>query len=242
MIKLTTPTSGGFAPEALVALYSSDERERFLGTAERRSPHYFPFILFLAETGCRDSEAINLCWADVDLDAADARVHRQKTGARPDNVKLSERLRDVLRRVKPDLHPPDMPAGTTEQGYAIRHENFRRRIWNPLVRETFGPDRRVTPHTLRHTWASLHLARGTPIEWVRVAGGWTSAKMLLDVYGTTCRATCDVSRILGRHPTAPDRTKLSDRAELGSLRRRKSLTPNGITWLPGTDLNRRPSG
>jgi integrase len=36
---------------------------------------------------------------------------------------------------------------------------------------------------LRHTWASLHLARGTPIEWVRVMGGWSSAKMLLDVYG-----------------------------------------------------------
>ncbi len=161
----------------------SDERERFLEVAERRAPHYFPFILFLAETGCRYSEAINLCWADVDLEAGSARVYRQKTGGRPDDVELSQRLRDVLRLVKPDLHPEDMPAFTTEQGYAIRHENFRRRIWNPLVRGTFDPPRRVTPHSLRHTWASLHLARGTPIEWVRAMGGWSSAKMLLDVYG-----------------------------------------------------------
>ncbi len=40
----------------------------------------------------------------------------------------------------------------------------------------------MTPHSLRHTWATLHLARGTPIEWVRQMGGWSSAKMLLDVY------------------------------------------------------------
>ncbi len=71
----------------------------------------------------------------------------------------------------------------TPKGYPIRHENFRRRVWNPIVREVFDSDRRVTPHTLRHSWASLHLARGTPIEWVRAMGGWSSAKMLLDVYG-----------------------------------------------------------
>ncbi len=41
----------------------------------------------------------------------------------------------------------------------------------------------MTPHSLRHTWDSLHLARNTPIEWVRAMGGWSSAKMLLDVYG-----------------------------------------------------------
>ena len=158
------------------------EREQFLETTARMAPHYFPFVLFLAETGCRYSEAINLRWADVDLEAGVARVHRQKTGGRPDDVELSQRLRGVLGSVKPDLHPPDMPAFTTEKGYAIRHENFRRRIWNPIVRETFGQDRCVTPHSLR-PWASLHLARGTPIEWVRVMGEWSSAKMLLDVYG-----------------------------------------------------------
>ncbi len=27
------------------------------------------------------------------------------------------------------------------------------------------------------------MARETPIEWARKMGGWTSAKMLLDVYG-----------------------------------------------------------
>ncbi len=34
-----------------------------------------------------------------------------------------------------------------------------------------------------NTFASLHLARGTNLLWVQQAGGWESAKMLLDVYG-----------------------------------------------------------
>lgn len=161
----------------------SDEREEFLETAERQAPHYFPFILFFAETGCRYSEAVNLRWSDVDLDGGIARLYRQKTGGKPDDVELSKRLSGVLRRIKPDIHPPEALAFTTEGGHRIRHENFRRRIWNPIVSERFGSDRRVTPHSLRHTWATLHLARGTPIEWVREMGGWTSAKMLLDVYG-----------------------------------------------------------
>ena len=41
----------------------------------------------------------------------------------------------------------------------------------------------MTPHSLRHTFASLHMARGTNLKWLQEMGGWSSAKMLLDVYG-----------------------------------------------------------
>jgi len=51
-----------------------------------------------------------------------------------------------------------------------------------VVKDVFESKRRVTPHTLRHTWASLHLSRGTPLEWIRRMGGWASSQMLLDVY------------------------------------------------------------
>ena len=60
---------------------------------------------------------------------------------------------------------------------------FRSRVFSKLVKQVLGPGRRYSPHCLRHTWASLHLARGTPIKWVQVQGGWTTAKVLLDTYG-----------------------------------------------------------
>jgi len=51
------------------------------------------------------------------------------------------------------------------------------------MERAFDGSKKLTPHALRHTWASLHLAAGTPVHWVQKQGGWASAKMLLDVYG-----------------------------------------------------------
>ena len=68
----------------------------------------------------------------------------------------------------------------------------------------------MTPHTLRHTWASLHLARGTPLEWVRRMGGWASTQMLLDTYAHFLpREMRGFSNALG----ASDRTRPNQTAE-----------------------------
>ncbi len=160
----------------------SEERECLLRTAERVAPAYLPFVLFLAETGCRVGEAIALRWSDVDLEAGVATVYREKTGTRGD-VALSQRLRCVLRDALPNIAPPDQPAFTTPAGTPILYYNFRRRTWAPIVREAFGPSRRFTIHGLRHTWTTLHLSAGTPIKWIQAQGGWSSAKLLLDTYG-----------------------------------------------------------
>ena len=61
--------------------------------------------------------------------------------------------------------------------------NFRERTFRKLVERVLGKARRFTPHGLRHTFASLHLARGTNLKWVQARGGWASAKVLLDTYG-----------------------------------------------------------
>ena len=155
------------------------ERESFLRVVRETEPHFYPFILFMAETGCRIGEAIDLRWEDVDVAAGEARLYRAKTRT-TDDVELSPRL---CRELKMLIRPDGSRAFTTPGGHEIGHENFRRRIWAPLVERTFNSRRKITPHSLRHTWASLHLAAGTPVHWVQKQGGWASAKMLLDVYG-----------------------------------------------------------
>ena len=45
-----------------------------------------------------------------------------------------------------------------------------------------GRSRRFTPHGLRHTFASIHLSRGTNLLWVQRQGGWTSPAVLLSTY------------------------------------------------------------
>jgi integrase len=116
------------------------------------------------------------------LERREARIQRHKTGD-ADYIEMSDRVTANLRAAAPDICPSNSLVFTTPGGSPIRYENFLRRAWDPVALGVFGKSRRVTPHCLRHTWASLHLAKGTPIEWVRRMGGWASAKMLLDVYG-----------------------------------------------------------
>ncbi len=184
--KATRPKTRASAKRAAALaanVLDSREREHLLNVARRKSPDYYPFILFLAETGTRISEAIALSWADIDLDSRTATVRRKKTGGTPDELPLSCRLCEVLRKALPDIAPADSPGFHTPGGAPIHYFNFRNRVWVPIVKDAFGEGRRFTVHGLRHTWATLHLAAGTPIKWIQARGGWSSAKLLLDTYG-----------------------------------------------------------
>ncbi len=98
------------------------------------------------------------------MDSGTATVYRQKTGGTLDLVPLSSRLREELGRTLPDIAPSDAPAFRTPSRAPIHYFNFRNRVWGPIVKQAFGKGRRFTAHGLRHTWATLHLAAGTPIK------------------------------------------------------------------------------
>jgi len=87
-------------------------------------------------------------------------------------------------------------------GGFIDPSNFRSRVWDRLVRKALGKTRDVTPHTLRHTFASLHLAAGTNIKWIQRQGGWATAQMVLDRYGHFIPDTTEryADRIAGTIP------------------------------------------
>src|SRR5262245_53720182 len=171
---------------------SSQELDSLLGTAMDELREAFPFILFLSDTGVRLGEATALRWLDVDLEAGTARISRSFSGGRylsPTKtgrervVELSTRLRDMLRGERPAIFRAETLVFPNEAGGFLDPHNFRERVFRRLVESVLGKERRFTPHGLRHTFASLHLARGTNLKWVQAQGGWTSAKMLLDTYG-----------------------------------------------------------
>ncbi len=173
---------------------AADELAGVLEIAEVSYQRHFPFVLFLADTGTRFGEAAALRWSDVDLAAGTARIARSfssgvklgptKTG-RTRVVELSQRLCGVLAQVEPNIFPIPEEALVfpSESGTFLQGTNFRSRVFSKIIVKALGKGRHYTPHCLRHTWASLHLARGTPIKWVQQQGGWTTAKVLLDTYG-----------------------------------------------------------
>jgi integrase len=173
---------------------AANDLERVLEIAEVSYPRHFPFVLFLADTGARFGEAAALRWSDVDLAAGTARIARSfssgvklgptKTG-RTRAVELSQRLCVALAQVQPNIFPipEESLVFPSESETFLQGTNFRSRVFSKIIVKALGKGRHYTPHCLRHTWASLHLARGTPIKWIQQQGGWTTAKVLLDTYG-----------------------------------------------------------
>jgi len=116
------------------------------GTAQNVWPAAVAAARFLAVTGWRSGEALGLRWAEVDLRRRTARLADTKTGEslRP----LSHTACDVLRELS---RTGDLvfPASRGEG----RMSGFRK-LWNRIAKlGELSAD--VTPHVLRHSFASL---------------------------------------------------------------------------------------
>jgi integrase len=176
---------------------SRDEIRRLLAACQRHAPRWYLFVLTLARTGMRLGEAAALQWRDVDLDRGIAivqrafwrgRVQSPKSGrVRP--VDLSHQLVAALRvaeaaeheRARGASQPPPAWIFAHHDGRPPNTDNFRRRVWRSLFRHTGLPY--AWPHSLRHTYASLLLAQGESLVYVKAQLGHRSIQTTVDVYG-----------------------------------------------------------
>lgn len=78
-------------------------------------------------------------------------------------------------------HGPDELVFASPEGDPLRGGNFRNRIFSPAVKAAKFTEQ-VTPHTLRHTFASLSVAAGCDVKTLQAAMGHATAAMTLDVY------------------------------------------------------------
>ena len=174
-------------------ILSADELRRLLETARLRAQRFYPLILFLADTRCRLGEALALRWSDLDVEARTARITRSfssgerlgptKAG-RGRVVELSSRLCRTLAEHMPNVFPvPEEKLAFRNTSGGFLFDKYFRKVFSRVVTEAIGDCRHHTPHDLRHTWASLHMARGTPMKWIQEQGGWTTPKLLLETYG-----------------------------------------------------------
>ena len=151
----------------------------------------------LVFSGLRLGELLALRWRDVDLADGWLYVGHSKTDAGVRRIKIRPALRDVLLELKANPGTsigPDALVFGTVTGKQQSPSNVRRMMRNVVDRANErlqeageAPLPRLSPHSLRRTFASVMFALGESIPVVMADGGWADSKTPLNVYAHAMR-------------------------------------------------------
>jgi integrase/recombinase XerD len=159
-------------PPKLPAVLAAEEVERLLAALER--PKYRVFFTTVYAAGLRVLEAARL--RTDDIDAARGVIHiREAKGKKERYVMLSPRLLRILRAYW-SLERPT-PPWLFESSRGGRHINPQTaRSALKLAAAKAGLGKKVTPHVLRHSFATHLLDNGTELRVIQVLLGHNTIK------------------------------------------------------------------
>ncbi|MGP5247752.1 tyrosine-type recombinase/integrase [Corynebacterium flavescens] len=153
---------------------------------------YGDFVRFLAYTGLRWGEFAGLQVQDVDLKRHRLHVRHTITelngklvyGAPKHDkqrlVPLIDQAETILKTKIEEKAPGDL-VFTTAGGTPLRGRNARRDWFDNAAKAAGYPD--LTPHDMRHSFASVAIASGASIKALQLALGHHSAAFTIDRYG-----------------------------------------------------------
>jgi integrase len=187
----------------------------------------------LTFAGLRIGELVDLRWRDVDLAAGRITVRESKTDAGARTIDLLPILRDELATLKAGVMPSSSErVFPTQAGGALNQSNVRNRTLALSVEranehlEAAGAvplPEGLSPHKLRHTFASLLVALGTDAGAVMDQLGHEDAGFTLRVYRHGMRRDEDsrtqLAQLVGVEGTAKRQRKGSSSVRGGRARR-----------------------
>lgn len=157
-------------PRALPNVLSQDEITRLIDGTRNRM--HRTILMLLYSTGARRTEAARVKVSDIDSQRMIIHIRRGK-GMRDRDVtltpKLLEELRGYWRWKKPQVYlfPSKLRSGELEQPISDKT------VWN-LCKEAAkraGIEKRFSPHTLRHSFATHLLEAGTDLRTIQLLMG-----------------------------------------------------------------------
>ena len=155
-----------------------------------RNPKHRAILMLLYSAGLRVSEVVRLRPGDLDIDRGLVRVRRGK-GGKDRYTLLAARALDAV-----DRYQRAFPSGTWlfPGARPDRHLTTRsvQRVVGRIATEA-GIRKRVTPHTLRHSFATHLLEGGTNLRVIQELLGHTSAKTT-QIYTQVTRSTLEAVR------------------------------------------------
>jgi integrase len=199
----------------------SEGRLRYLELAEEAdlraalAEPYRTLVLVGIHAGLRvKSEALTLTWRDIDLarglltvQAAFAKTGRRRV------IRINSALRGPLAALQEATQGrPEDPVFRRRDGKALR--TLRSVFARACVRANLTD---VTPHALRHTFASRLAMAGVPLRAIQELGGWRSLRMVERYAHLSPEYQADAVERLANFPTrfpTPARGRLKDAAQV----------------------------
>jgi integrase len=163
----------------------------------KRHVHRRVMLATLTFAGLRIGELVDLRWRHVDLAGGRLTVGRAKTPAGWRKVKVRGALRDELVTLKAGMGEtkPNAYVFPTGEGKRFGTENVRNRVLAGAVKRANAtlseqgeaPLPKLTPHSLRRTFASLLYALGETPPEVMAEMGHTDPALALSLYAKVMR-------------------------------------------------------
>ncbi len=179
-----------------IVVFSKDEVGLILQTCQKLRPDYYPLFLTAFRTGMRLGEILALKWENVNWNRSyiviqesfrNGKLTSTKTG-KARNVEMSNQLYSTLRELYRKRKEEALKAGTNEVEPIIFHtkgdytsQNSARNVWKRLLTKSELDYRKL--HCIRHTFASLLIADGHSLTYIKDAMGHSSIQITVDVYG-----------------------------------------------------------
>ena len=180
------------APRSPVVL-SATEVERLLRAL--REPKYRVFFTLIYATGLRLCEASQLETRDLDAERGVIRVRHGK-GSRERLVTLGPRLLGILRAYWRFVRPASPWLFASSRGTHVNPEVARNALKRAAAEA--GLAKAVTPHVLRHCFATHSLEAGTDLRVIQVLLGHRSIR-------TTARYAHVSADVVSKTPSPLDR-------------------------------------
>lgn len=221
------------------------EPEQALTLLDGASSPMRPVVATLLGAGLRIGEAVALDWSDVNLATGTLRVGRAKTDAGVREVDLPGGLVDELAewRMRSPASADTDPVFVSGHAGRVRRQssaNVARRLKTAIkhANRKLGKlgiepiSERVTPHSLRRTYASLRAAAGDDPVYIAEQLGHTDPRFTLTVYTKAVKRRAKLSgAYLAEYERALAWAALPDWAEMG----RKSPTDAPARVEPAPD-------
>lgn len=157
-------------PRRLPIILSPDEVQRLIAGAQNL--FHSTMLMTLYGLGLRRSELLHLKVGDIDSQRMVVRVERGK-GGHDREVPLSPTLLAALRDYYRWMRPQTYLFPGTQHGWRADKPLTARVIWDAVrfAARAAGIDKHVSPHTLRHSYATHLLEAGADLRTIQVLLG-----------------------------------------------------------------------